>query len=434
MRTKSMKISLLYLIVSFFSSSLSVGKDLTDDIHRKIEKMSHSIFNSLVEIRRDLHQHPELSGQEVQTAKKIEERLKKIGLEVKSNIGGHGVVGILKGKRQGPVIGWRADMDAFYDTSPDPVEFASTSEGVRHICGHDVHTTIGMGLAETLKSVEHDIYGTIMFIFQPAEETATGAKLMLEDEIFSQSRFQAIFALHLGPIDAGLITVKPYEMFSRSKDLTIELSGKGDLNQAAEFCKNLIKDTHTIADSINLHDPSILLHPQFGLGNPNSVFAQYLGVGQIEIKNKTPDGMMITAHLAGSNEEMCQNALEEIKVGILNSRWKDNLKSISFSFEHFTVFNDPTLTERAVNIIVSNFGNETIVPLYGVSPFHNDDFAYFQEKIPGVYFIFGASNFTNGIFSFPHFPNFNVDEICIRMGVQIFSTLLYDYLRNNSSI
>ena len=130
---------------------------------------------------------------------------------------------------------------------------------------------------------------------------------------------------------------------------------------------------------------------------------------------------------------MCQNALAEIKEGILNSKWKDNLKSISFSFEHFTVYNDPIITEKAVNIITSNFSEDVILPLYGVNPYFNDDFAYFQEEIPGVYFLLGASNTEKGIFSFPHAPNFKVDENCIQNGVEVFSTMLFDYLIENSN-
>jgi metal-dependent amidase/aminoacylase/carboxypeptidase family protein len=169
------------------------------------------------------------------------------------------------------------------------------------------------------------------------------------------------------------------------------------------------------------------------VGNPNSIFAQYLGIGKIEIENKNADSIVIKAHLAGSSEDMCQKALKEIKVGISNSSWKDNLRSISFSFEHFTVYNDPILTQKTVNIVTSNFGEENILPLYGVNPYNNDDFAYFQEKFPGVYFLFGASNIEKGIFSFPHFPNFNVDKYCIEKGIKIFSTLLFEYLRNETT-
>ncbi len=431
MKSKSLEISIFCLAFSLLSLPIIFTQDNTTDIHQMIEEKSHSIFKSLVEIRRYFHQYPELSGQEIRTANKIEERLKELGLEVISNIGGHGVVGILKGKKRKPVIAWRADIDAVKDTNPDPVEFVSKNNGIRHSCGHDVHTTIALGIVETLASIENDINGTVMFIFQPAEETGTGAKQMLEDGIFSKMKPQAIFALHVAPLNAGLIAVKPKEMFSRSKDLVIELTGNGDLNQAAEFCSKLIKESHTITDSINLYDPIILLHPQFGLHNLKGIFTQYLGAVNTKVKKITIDSVIVTAHFAGSSEEMCQNAFANINKGILNSKWKDNLKSMYYSFEHFSVYNDPKLTKTAMNIITSHFGEKAILPLYGVNPYSNDDFAIFQEEIPGVYFLLGASNSKKGIFSFPHTPNFNVDENCIQYGVEIFSTMLFEYLIKN---
>jgi len=193
-------------IVLVFSSSTAAHPYDPEDVYEKIENKSHSIFAYLVDIRRDIHRNPELSGQEVRTANKIRKQLSKLGLEVKSNIGGHGVLGILRGKAPGPIVAWRADIDAYKDSSPDPVEFASRIKGVRHVCGHDVHTTIGLGIAETLKSVENEMSGTVMFIFQPAEETATGAKRMLEDGVFSELMPEAIFALHVCPIEEGFIT------------------------------------------------------------------------------------------------------------------------------------------------------------------------------------------------------------------------------------
>jgi metal-dependent amidase/aminoacylase/carboxypeptidase family protein len=157
-------------------------------------------------LRRDLHRHPELSGEEVRTARVVAEALRRAGLDVQTGIGGHGVVGMLTGGRPGPLVAYRADMDAVRSSDPDPVEFRSAVPGVRHICGHDVHVTIGLALASALASVKADLPGRVMFIFQPAEERATGARAMLDAGLFARDRPAAIFGLHVAPFDAGMLS------------------------------------------------------------------------------------------------------------------------------------------------------------------------------------------------------------------------------------
>jgi metal-dependent amidase/aminoacylase/carboxypeptidase family protein len=149
-----------------------------------------------------------LSGQEVRTAKVVADRLRTLGLEVRTGIGGHGVVGILTGGRPGPLVAYRADMDAVRSAAPDPVAFPSLEPGIRHICGHDVHVTIGLALASALAQVKADLPGRVMFIFQPAEERATGARAMLNDGLFAAGKPDAIFGLHSAPFDAGLVSSK----------------------------------------------------------------------------------------------------------------------------------------------------------------------------------------------------------------------------------
>lgn len=161
-----------------------------------------------IDVRRDLHRHPELSGEEVRTAKVVADRLRQLGLDVRTGIGGHGVAGLLTGGRPGPLVAYRADMDAVRSAAPDPVEFRSVVPGVRHICGHDVHVAIGLGLASALAQVRADLPGRVMFVFQPAEERATGARAMLDAGLFADTKPAAIFGLHTAPFEAGLLSSK----------------------------------------------------------------------------------------------------------------------------------------------------------------------------------------------------------------------------------
>ena len=179
------------------------------DVHKRIAAYLDTTTAEWVAVRRDLHQHPEVSGQEVRTAKVVADGLRKLGLSVRTGIGGHGVVGILTGGRPGPMVAYRADMDAVRSTLPDPVAFPSLQPGIRHICGHDVHVTIGLALAAALAEVKADLPGRVMFIFQPSEENATGARAMLTAGLFADAKPDAIFGLHSAPFDAGLLSSKP---------------------------------------------------------------------------------------------------------------------------------------------------------------------------------------------------------------------------------
>jgi metal-dependent amidase/aminoacylase/carboxypeptidase family protein len=170
--------------------------------------------SALIEFRRDLHRHPELSRQEQRTSAVIADRLRGLGLDVRTNIGGYGVVGLLRGARPGPTIAYRADMDAFPSPDADPVSFASDTPGVRHICGHDLHVTVGLGLAAALAPLRSELAGTFMFIFQPAEETATGAKAMLAAGLFSVEKPSAIFGIHTSAGEVGRIASRAGRMMN----------------------------------------------------------------------------------------------------------------------------------------------------------------------------------------------------------------------------
>ena len=182
------------------------------DLHRRVASHVEAHHSEFIALRRDLHRHPELSGREVRTAGVVARQLKSLGLDVRTGVGGHGVVGILKGGRPGPLVAYRADMDAVRSALPDPAPFPSEVPGVRHICGHDVHVAIGVGLASALASVRRDLPGRVMFIFQPAEEGATGARAMLDDGLFATDKPVAVFGLHAAPLEVGRITSKAGRM------------------------------------------------------------------------------------------------------------------------------------------------------------------------------------------------------------------------------
>lgn len=187
---------------------------------------------ALVDMRRDLHRHPEVSGQEARTANVVADHLRGLGLTVRTGVGGHGVVGVLTGARPGPLVAYRADMDAVPSSAPDPVDFASVVPGVRHICGHDLHVTVGLGLATALSAMRAQLAGRVMFIFQPAEERATGAKAMLDAGVFADPLPRAIFGLHTAPMPVGVLSSKADRMMLATP------VAPGVVNDAAWFARS----------------------------------------------------------------------------------------------------------------------------------------------------------------------------------------------------
>ncbi|HEX2207345.1 MAG TPA: amidohydrolase [Longimicrobium sp.] len=194
----------------------------------------------ITEIRHDLHQHPELSNRETRTAALVAEHLRSLGMEVRTGIAHTGVVGILRGGRPGPVIAVRADMDALPVTEDNNLPWKSTVRteylgnqvGVSHACGHDVHTAVQMGVASVLAGMRQEIPGTVMFIFQPAEEGAPpgeegGAKLMLDEGVFGQMRPEVILGLHtFAHMPTGKIGYTPGPAMAAADRFIIRIKGR----------------------------------------------------------------------------------------------------------------------------------------------------------------------------------------------------------------
>ncbi|PRX42484.1 M20 metallopeptidase family protein [Salegentibacter salegens] len=426
--------SALFFLQFLFQGLFVFGQEASTvpSIHQLIQSQTDDIFDSLVKIRRDLHKHPEVSEQEEKTSKKIQEYLLSLGLEVKTNIGGYGVVGILKGAKEGKRIAWRADIDAMPSDVPDVVDFKSENKGVRHICGHDVHTTIGMGIANVLASQKENLQGTIYFVFQPAEENYKGARAMINDGLFDLIQPEEIYALHISPLPTGLIATKPGPLYAYLNriDIKYKISDK-DKDTLINYTKNLLSSYQNVEKDSKFWDVKNTLDPKVGLANPNTIFKNYLTLLQ-DFSIQESEGEVTISSLINSSDQQQLNALiKDVEAEIRTSRYAEDLLSVAYSYEKDILFNDEKLAPEALNHIANIYGAETAVLLHGVTPgYFGDDFAYFQEKLPGVYFFLGGSNYENGIISMPHTPNFAVDEECIRTGVNYFSSMMVERLND----
>ncbi|WP_298544534.1 M20 family metallopeptidase [uncultured Aquimarina sp.] len=418
-------------ILFLFFGVITFGQEsvIKPAIHKSIQQQTNKIFDDLVKIHRDFHMNPEVSEQEKRTAHKIKEYLLSIGLEVKTNIGGNGVVGILKGAKEGKKIAWRADIDAMPSEIPDVVDFKSKTEGVRHICGHDVHATIALGIANVLASQKDQLKGTVYFIFQPSEENYKGAQAMIEDGLFDIINPEEIYAAHIAPLPATMISTKPEWLFADYKVIEVSYKNSGDDDAMIEYTKTLLKSFQNVEPGSKFFDPQSLLNPAIGLANPNTIFKDYTTVYDNFNVKKTEALISIKTYVGSSIFNELDRILPQVKQKIKSSKYSTSLVNVSYSGDRANLMNDKKLTNKAMNAISTVYGSQSVIRLYGEMPDgRGDDFAYFQEKVPGTYFFLGGSNFEKGIISMPHAPNFAIDEISIKTGVNYFSSLIVERL------
>lgn len=425
----------LLFLFSCFTISVSSAQEPKPKItskaaltHSSIQLQTDHIFNKLVKIRRDFHENPELAGNEIRTKKVIAQYLLDLGLEVDTNIYGHGVVGILKGGRKGKKIAWRSDMDALPNDFPDEVAFKSKNKGIQHGCGHDIHMAIGLGIAEVLAKDKASLNGTAYFIFQPEEETFIGAKGMINEGLLSRIKPDEIYGLHVTALPAGQIMVKPNELFAYQKRVRIQLKDELSKEEAKALTKKIHRFLSRVTTNSKPWEIQQMIDPKIGLMNPNTIFKDYLFMDENFNIHSKNDILSLQAYLYETDSSKLKDILPKIKQVIEDSGYKNQLLSISYIQENPTVINDEKLTNIASKTLENIYGKEVIIPDYGQVPYFNDDFAYFQQKIPGVYFFLGGSNIEKGIIAMNHAPNFQFDEESIRTGVKCFSSLMLERL------
>lgn len=415
--------------ICYCASAHSLKNSLPEKPEEAFAVETNKIFDKLVQIRRQLHQYPELAGNEKQTQETIKQYLLGLGLEVKTDIYGYGLVGILKGAKDGKHIAWRADMDALPQDFPDNVDFKSKTPGVRHGCGHDVHVAIALGIAEVLVKNKQSLQGTVYFIFQPAEETFVGAKGMVNNKLFSVIHPSELYGLHITPMSVGQIAVKSNEVYAYQKGMKIEF--KNTLPK--EAIKPLIsKIRTTLTRSNNDSKPwemQRILDPNEGLLSSNSIYKDFFIVDDVNVLSRTDtDKLVLYMDVYETNKGKLNEIIPALKKVIDGEGLSDKLISVTYFKENPPVNNDSNLTQNAMRILNTAYGTGTVSDMYGQVPFSNDDFSYFQQKVPGVYFFLGGSDFQKGVIASIHAPNFMVDEESIRIGVRSFSTLLYKRL------
>lgn len=391
-----------------------------------LKQIAQSLQPKLVGIRRDLHQHPELSNREFRTAGVVAQYLKSLGLPVQTGVAHTGVVALLEGNHPGPTLAVRADMDALPIQEVNDVPYKSSQEGIKHACGHDVHTTIGLGVAETLCALRSQLRGRVKFIFQPAEEGAPagekgGASLMLEERVLENPDVEAIFALHVMPtIEAGKLGYQTGPVWASNDAVEIFIQGRKTHGayphtgvDAIAVSSHVLLALQTLVNrSVDVRDPLLISFGVIEGGNQFNVIADRVRLV----------GMMRC--LSAEVRRLAPSRIEELLRGITRSF------GASFTLQIMpgapVTMNHPKLLQRSVELLEAAVGKPNVLlqkPQMGA-----EDFACFAEKVPGFYFLLGVRNESRGITEMLHTPGFDVDESCLSTGVQAMSHLVWGHL------
>jgi amidohydrolase len=394
--------------------------------HMSVQNIAKALQPKLVEIRRDLHQHPELSNREFRTAGVVAEHLKRLCLSVQTGVAHTGVVGLLEGSRSGPTVAVRADMDALPIQELNEVPYRSRHDGVKHACGHDVHTTIGLGVAEVLSQLRTTLPGSVKFIFQPAEEGAPpgekgGAYLMLDEGVLDNPRVEAILGLHVMPtLEAGKLGYHAGPVWASNDAIEVTVHGRKTHGayphtgiDAIFVASHLLQALQTFVNrSVDVRDPLLISFGVIQGGNQFNVIADEVRMLGI-IRCLNPEIRRAAPQL-----------IEELVRGITGSFGASH--SLKIVPGAPVTMNHPEIVSRAVPVLEAAVGKENVLlqrPQMGA-----EDFACYAERVPGFYFMLGVRNEVRGITEMLHTPRFDVDEACLSIGVQAMSNLVIECL------
>lgn len=387
-----------------------------------IEKRASQIFQELVEIRRDFHMHPELSENEYRTSNKISEYLASWGIE-HERIAQTGITAIIRGKKDGKTVGARADIDALPLTEDNELEFKSINDGVMHACGHDVHTTIHLGVARILKEMEDELEGNIKIFFQPAEETVGGADRMIKEGCLKNPDVDSVVALHLMPyMDVGEVELKYGKLNAATNEFSITI--KGVSSHAAYPEKSV--DAIVIAGHMITSLQSLVSR------NISSLEQVVLTIGQISggTKNNIIAGEVIMSGTMRTLDPDIRIYAKKRVQEIVEDTAKLFGGSASIEFEegYPALINDNAIVDILKKTAETMLGEEN-VHLKEFPSMGADDFSFFCEATKGAYYNLGSGNKTKGWTSPIHNEKFMVDENCIKTGVILQTKTLIELLR-----
>ncbi len=381
-----------------------------------------------VAVRRDFHQYPELGFQEFRTSEIVAGELTSFGLEVSRNIGKTGVIGLLKGKNPGKTILLRFDMDALPIQEENSTDYVSKNSGVMHACGHDGHTAIGLTVAKIISQYRDQIYGTVKFIFQPAEEGLGGAQATIDDGVLLNPRPDFCLGLHLWnekPI--GWIGTNSGPMMAGADVFEIIIKGKGGHGGLP----NLAIDPIVAAAQIVTTSQTIVSRNISPFASGVTSFCSINGGSTF---NVIPAEVRLTGTIRTFDREVrttIVRRLEEIAVNVGIAMGC----SVDFSINDITpaVINDPIIANHVINIVHDLYPNFTTDDSF--QTMGSEDYSLFLQEIPGCFFFVGSANNDKNLVFGHHHPKFDFDEEVLPISVSLMLGMLkkLDFLKTEEN-
>ncbi|MDH3498222.1 MAG: amidohydrolase [Gemmatimonadota bacterium] len=402
--------------------------------YAQIDRAVQQVTPRMVEIRHHLHQFPELGNREFETAKLIAEQLRSLGFdEVRTGVAHTGVVGILRGGRPGPVVAVRADMDALPVTENTPFPYKSTQRttylgqdvGVSHACGHDIHMAVQLGLAAVLASLRDELPGTVLFIFQPAEEGPPpgergGAELMVELGVLESPRPAAIFGLHtFWNMEVGQVGYTPGPALAAADHFWITIKGTGAHGASPDLA----------VDPIVMAAQAVTALQTIRSRNMSPMEPGVVTVGLLQGGtrfNIIPDEMRMEGTVRSYSadvQDLVERRMHEILAGVTSAG--GGTYELTYDRGIPVTVNDVALTERMVPSLERALGTDNVVRIQPATV--AEDFSYFANVIPGLYFRLGTLA-PGGSSGNHHTPTFQADDGAIAVGITSMSYLVWDFL------
>ncbi len=418
--------------------NLFVSKE--NNIYKKIESLSEKIENEVIKWRHHIHQNPELSNREYNTAKYVAAHLKKLGLEVTENVAYTGVVAVLNGDKPGKTVALRADMDALPVTERVDIPFASkvktiykdTEVGVMHACGHDTHVAILMGVASVLTELKKEIKGKVKFVFQPAEEGPPegeegGAELMVKEGVLKNPDVDAIFGLHINSfLEVNKIGYKPGGTLASATSFEIKIKGKQAHGSAPWSGADPI-----VAGAQIINNLQTIVSRNLDLTNEAAVVT----IGRFESgirSNIIPESAYMEGTIRALDYDMRDKIYDRLGEIVVNTAKSNGVEAELILGNPYPItFNDLKLTDVMKNTLIRVAGRENVI--LSRASTGAEDFSYFANEVPGLFYRLGGmpkENHPNKGYSH-HTPDFYVDDEGLLLGIKTMANLAIDYLNLN---
>lgn len=391
----------------------------------KIKSLSNQYAAEVVSFRRHLHANPELSYQEVNTAKYIATQLRAFGITAQEGVAGTGVVALIEGKNPSTkTIALRADIDALPITEQNVVDYKSTNQGVMHACGHDVHTSSLLGTAKILHAIKDQFDGSIKLIFQPGEEkNPGGASIMIKEGVLKNPAPSAIVGQHVFPLlPVGKIGFREGKYMASSDEIYLKVIGKGGHGATPE----LTIDPVVIASHI------IIALQQVISRNASPKQPTVLTFGKIIANGATniiPDEVNIAGTFRALDETWRADGLTRIKKMAENiAEGMGGRCEVDIHHGYPYLENNPQLTQRIKQAATEYVGTENVVDID--LTLGSEDFAYYSQLIPASFYRLGTRNEAKGITSYVHTPTFDIDEDALAIAPGLMAWMAISELTN----